>query len=301
MNAGNMQHFGLQKYLKGGFAVAAGLIVAIAANHGNCVDLKQASGVDSSVVDTVQLETSEPEASTVMGTAGVAGSTTRQVGEVTEYKYYKSEDREETIPEPGFWAVWFNPIGFIQFGPTAGVEFRTVPNLYVGIHGRYAAMGMVYNMLLEGRADEESYEVGSIEVYPESFGAGLEFKYYVTFPSRPNMLYFGMFSEYMQGGYTAFDDDSYISGSSGSLVPKKLYEDAHKSIGLGATLGHRWRFGPTRKVLLHVGLLTGVAKAFERTKAFYTISGGSPLGPKYDMPRRNEFIFMAEVGIGYGM
>ena len=318
-----MQGFGLRKYLIRQAAMVAGLIAIVIVHHssfgqcgndndckgnricenGQCVDPTPASGL-AAPIDTVRLETPQPEASPAAETVGEMETASHEAVEMTDDD--DDYDESEVIPEPGFWDIWFNPIGFVQFGPTAGVEFRTVPNLYVGVHGRYAAMGMLYNLLLESRANEETgydHEISSIEVYPKSSAVGLEFKYYLTFPSRPHMLYFGMFAEYMWGGYTAFEDtsSSYYDYSYSQYDEVKMYEAVHHSIGMGATVGHRWRFGPTKKVLLTVGLLTGVARPFISTKEFYREDDRDRIDKKINLPLKNEFIFMAEVGIGYGM
>jgi hypothetical protein len=174
-----------------------------------------------------------------------------------------------------------------------GLEFRVATNFYIGVHARYAAFGFLYNRLLSSNAEDENNYVSAIEIDPASFGAGLEFKYYITFTSSPNMLYFGMFVEYIRGGYTAFDesyDDNYRN-----RIQDPIHETEHHSVGMGTTIGHRWRLGENKKVLLTIGLITGVAVPFVNTKTILET------GKEYDMPRDAEFIIMAEVGIGYGM
>ncbi|MBN1575934.1 MAG: hypothetical protein JW913_05240 [Chitinispirillaceae bacterium] len=306
MTAGSIQSVGLYRSSIGRLAVIAGMFVAVLMqqSYGQCGNDNDCKGdricvnnqcvdpaptpanVPAPQVEPLKLDTVKPDRSETVG-----ATETPVIEEIDD-----DDEVRETFAEPGFWDFWFNPIGFIQFGPTAGVEFRTAPNLYIGLHGRYAAMGMLYNLLLEGRAAEETDWTTSIEVDPTSAGVGLELKYYITFPSRPHMLYFGMFGEYMWGGYTAFEDDNYYYNSSSiDTYQDTIYVASHQSIGMGATLGHRWRFGESRKVLLTVGLITGVARPFKNIKEYPRPTG------KVNVPKKNEFIFMAEVGIGYGM
>ncbi|MBN1306844.1 MAG: hypothetical protein JXA18_02935 [Chitinispirillaceae bacterium] len=320
MSAGSMQPAGLRRCAGGHFAMIAGMVVAVLVQrplygecsndndckgdricvNSRCVDPAPQPDVnDTPAVETLPIDTLKPQ--TTDSRPETIGATT-EAPEVEKIEDDEDDEARETFPEPGLWDIWFNPVGFIQFGPTAGVEFRTAPNLYIGLHSRYAAMGMLYNLLLESRAESETnWNVSTIEVYPQSAAAGLELKYYITFPSRPHMLYFGMFGEYMWGGYTAFEDAYYSGSSYNEYEDEKLYEAWHQSVGMGATIGHRWRFGESRKVLFTVGLITGVARPFASTKEYYSQIDRSRIDRKVDLPKRNEFIFMAEVGIGYGM
>ena len=163
--------------------------------------------------------------------------------------FYEMDEIEKITKEPrisvksfgkplGKSAFYFNPLGFLQFGPTLGAEFGIVSNTFFDVHLRYSALGVVYQALeSDGFEDEVSF--GSM-----AFGAG--FKQFIDNPYLPNRFYFGGFIEYGWGG------------SRGDLDTEWEWEAEDAYIVFLTNFGHRWRF-PSR-IFVNFGLFAGIVK-----------------------------------------
>ncbi len=197
----------------------------------------------------------------------------------------------------GNWTFWVNPLGFVQFGPTLGVERRTVGNLYAGMHFRYAAMGAIYTAMETHGVDDE--------VWMGSAAVGVEAKYYAELSRSPHLFYYGLFGEYAWGGRNSKWVDQVYDPSTMSYTDEtRGYEDRSTSLVLGGTLGWRWRFGADRKVLLSLGILCGVARELTEGRSYLSTTDNS-WHDQYDdgdVGRlSSRFFGTLELGLGYGM
>ncbi len=203
-------------------------------------------------------------------------------------------ESSETAPHIGPWAFWINPLGFVQFGPTIGVEFKTIRTLFLGAHFRYAAMGALYNAIEADAGYEEE-----AEIWMGSGALGVEAKYYASLGNSPHFLYYGMFGEYVWGGHTLYQGGEHVRDSTtGAYVEQGLSAIStarSTSAVLGSTLGVRWRLGPDHKVLLSLGLLSGVARELS-DQVDYVDERGT-----IELAHDNVFFGMLELGIGFGM
>lgn len=96
---------------------------------------------------------------------------------------YMQSDNEGTtsIKRVG---IWLNPLGFLQFGPVAGVEFRLNENMAVNVHTRVPSLGVLSYLI---REDVEKIT---------GFCVGGGFLYF--FGTRQHKPYAGIMFEYEQ-------------------------------------------------------------------------------------------------------
>ena len=202
----------------------------------------------------------------------------------TSGKNEKKENKDYTKKELGKRTVWVNPLGFLQFGPTIGYEQRLGDSFFLGIHLRYAAMGLIYTVIVS----DNDTEVGM-----GSAAVGFEAKYYLKFKRNPHSLYYGLFSEFAWGNHKEYEEN-YDKGQTPSTNERVLIYDArHRSVIFGGTIGYRWRFGEEKQVLLTLGLLSGMSRDLLKERIYKNpdITIEQPLG--------NTFFGNAEFAIGF--
>lgn len=187
---------------------------------------------------------------------------TEVVAEKVKEDRVRNEEVESDVDysnaEIGDQVIWVNPLGFLQFGPTIGYEHRLGDAFYLGPHFRYAALGLIYNEIVEENDDPE-IGMGSAAI-------GLSGKYYMRFKNHPHSLYYGLFTEFAWGNRKEFE--SSWDGNDDSSDREFLYEAIHRTLVLGGTLGWRWRIGEDKKTLLSLGVLCGTSRDLKSERTY---------------------------------
>lgn len=159
--------------------------------------------------------------------------------------------------ELGVFDIWVNPMGFIMFGPTIGLELRIAPATYLMGSYRAAGIDILYNSI-KMAANEE-------DVLPSSTGLGLGVKHFFKVGRSGHLLYIG-------GGTEFLIQKSKIerSGSIEDMWGNSYYDRAvykyTKGISILTHDGFRFRLGENKKLLLSIGLSFGmfIETSYER-------------------------------------
>ena len=123
-------------------------------------------------------------------------------------------------------SFYFEPLGFVQFGPIFGIEIGTGSNLMIDAHLRYSAGGLIYRAISTEFEPEQELNPGSMAV-----GGGI--RYFFPRTRSPHRPYLGGFFEYGWESGTGDEGD----------YDEWTWESRH--IVFGADGGFRFRFGNT--------------------------------------------------------
>jgi hypothetical protein len=164
-------------------------------------------------------------------------------------------------------AWMFNPLGFIQFGPSLSAEFAVSPNTFVGPHIRFVGLGLLSHVISD---NEESVTNGSF---------GLLFRQFLSDPS-PRRMYIGGTAEFGWGT------------SKGSVGYTDEWKGNVSLLAFMGNVGHRWRF--ESGFFVNVGAFAGFA--LEIKDEWWEIAT-----PNMVFQSGNDLYiaFMAEVSIGF--
>ena len=121
--------------------------------------------------------------------------------------------------------VYMNPLGFLQFGPTLGVEIPNGASAYFDLHVRMQGLGALMHALWD---DTKIHQVG--------LGGG-----YRGFSGSPDSR-----NRYYAGGVVEFVWSPY---------GKNDYEGRGLGFVAAGQVGHRWRFASG--IFLNLGVLAG--------------------------------------------
>ncbi len=160
-----------------------------------------------------------------------------------------------------------NPLGFVQFGPLAQLEFCFSPGLYGLAHVRMHGLGLLSHLLAS--AEPEYY----------AFAVGTGLRYFFVSSQVPHAPYVGFIAEF---GYNPYFGDV-----------DTIWEYAGTSMYLtfAANGGYRWRFG---SFLVQVGAYAGISPTLYSQWHYLT----SP-SVAYDGDLDVLFFGMLEVSIGW--
>jgi hypothetical protein len=134
-------------------------------------------------------------------------------------------------PEPAV-TLLFQPLGFLQYGPAAEVEFRLTPALYLSAHVRANGLGLLTHLLT----------TDGTEFWGVAAGAGLR---YLLYPDASPHAWF-------VGGLV----EAGVNGYYGDVGLVTAYHGAAVFMVVAANGGFRWRFG---SFLLEAGAYAGIS------------------------------------------
>jgi opacity protein-like surface antigen len=178
--------------------------------------------------------------------------------------------------------LYVHPLGFVQFGPLIGLEFRANDGLTIDVHWRYAKLGFTYAALVQALNPDETKDI--------SFGAmgfGSQVRYYFPLSRRAGRPYFGGMFEYsIDKGTTEKGEDWESTYDSRQMV-------------FCATGGYRYRIGTGFNMTL--GLMAGCAFGISNEWSYtdqVTPYNPSKAGIQENDPVTIPFA-MLELGIGW--
>ena len=165
--------------------------------------------------------------------------------------------------------IYVNPLGLLQFGPIFGAGFKADPNIMIGGHFRYTAMGAA-TWIIHALDDEEPGL--------DSFAVGIDIKYFFDNQNKsPHRMYMGGTIEYGKGSYTG--DDGWDE-----------WEGEYTEVVIVGNMGYRWRFASG--LFLNAGGYFGFAIDLDN-EWWYT----DDKSDKYDS-KGTTLVLMAEFTIG---
>lgn len=168
-------------------------------------------------------------------------------------------------------SIYFNPLGFVQFGPVIGAEFLIHPGIYGDVHFRYTALGLLY------RSIESENKTARVSFGSAAFGVGG--KYFL-----PNFL---SSDQFYVGGVTDFgwgstrSKDSYLDWKG-----KNFYIDVMGNFG--------YRKSCSSGLLLSMSLFAGLSPTLKHT--WWYVSEPDNI---FKEPHKVAFIGMLEFSIGW--
>ena len=105
------------------------------------------------------------------------------------YSYSQNNNELKKTPElkPTRFALYVNPLGFLQFGPIAGAEITVRSHFIFGIHARITSLGLLSRAIT---ADAEDGRPTSVS----GWGAGTDMKFIKS--SSGSGFYFGFLNDF---------------------------------------------------------------------------------------------------------
>ncbi len=191
-----------------------------------------------------------------------------EIQPVVEQQPSKQEEQDKQ----GRVNLLIHPLGFLQFGPIVGTEIRVGQSMFIDIHFRYAALGLLYNLIVDG--DTKMY----------SMAAGLGTKWLIKRRNSPHGFYIGGFTDFGWGAN--IQNEGYSDE----------WEGEHKYFAIASTEGFRWRF--SRGFILNLGLMAGIAFEIEDDWE-YTDYNHPDYGEKKYSDEDVYFFGMVEVSLGW--
>lgn len=172
--------------------------------------------------------------------------------------------------ELGKVSVYGNPLGFLQFGPIVGVDFKVAPKFTIGGHLRYASLGAL--TWATAASDDEEPEM-------DNFGIGVDCRYFFLTESGPRHApYIGGIAEYYSGSFTGSDSWDWEGDTDGFVI--------------AANGGYRWRM--SSGFFLNTGGYLGMSSEHSEWK--YT--SGAKKG-KTEKEDEGTLFLMAELSLGW--
>lgn len=129
-----------------------------------------------------------------------------------------------------------NPLGLLQFGPIAQMEFQVSKQGYVVPHVRIPYLGVLYHVITWDSSSDET------NVSPLALGLGAGYK--AMFPVEKGAWYLGGALDY------SFGSSDGVDGST--------WESTFSNLAIMSNGGFRWRSAKKRSVL-SLGAYVGVA------------------------------------------
>lgn len=160
-----------------------------------------------------------------------------------------NKKKTNNVNRLGVFDIWINPMGFIMFGPTIGLEVRIAPATYLMGSYRAAGIDILYNSIKKAANEED--------ILPSSTGLGLGVKHFFKVGSGGHLLYVG-------GGTELLIQNSKIerSGSIEDMWGNLYYDRAVYKYSKGISIlthdGFRFRLGENKKLLLSLGFSFGI-------------------------------------------
>jgi hypothetical protein len=162
-----------------------------------------------------------------------------------------------------------DPLGFLQFGPVAQLEFQFFPGLYGYVHARLNGLGLLPWLLYSS----------SPAIY--SFAVGPGVRYFFLSKDSPHAPFLGFLTEI---GYTPYSANTgYTDALEGTAI----------NLTFGANAGYRWRFGT---LIVQVGAYAGASPRM--SSVWHYLS--TPTDQHTD-PADVVFFGMLDVSIGWEM
>jgi len=169
----------------------------------------------------------------------------------------------------------FNPLGFLQFGPTFELEFASSPTFVWGPRVRYDSLGLLNHVA--GIIDYEDISMANF-----AFGGG--FKAFFLKNDTLNHFYLGGAVEYGMG--TGYDDKGLTNEFKGEW----------SYLALLTNFGYRWRSESGFRV--NLGVISGFAQGL-KDEGYYTGgSGGGGNGIIYEYDTETVVFGMLECSLG---
>ena len=170
-------------------------------------------------------------------------------------------------------AIYFNPLGVVQFGPMAGAEIRVLPNIVFDLHLRWAALGLIYQALeSEGFEDDVSFA---------SAAAGFGARHFFGTAGSPNRFYVGGVFEYFWGFTSGADEIGDWEGEDAGIV-------------LATNVGYRWIF--PSGFFVNVGGFAGFGRDLKND---WWYEGHT--STVFEIPSETTVFGMLEVSFGLGI
>jgi len=128
------------------------------------------------------------------GTKEVINNTTK----MAQNNNTKSEPKVILEEKPKIFGVYFNPLGFIQFGPMLGVELMPNKNFIIDAHLRFSGVGALMYVTTENSSGDAPTSISGV-------GIGGGFKYYS--PHRFGGVYIGPMIEFCSQTQNYYQND----------------------------------------------------------------------------------------------
>jgi hypothetical protein len=174
-----------------------------------------------------------------------------------------AEDREPAA------ALFLQPLGLLQFGPMAEVEFRLAPALSMSAHVRAQGLGLLSHLLV----------TEAVEYWGMAAGVGM--RYFIYPGAGPNAWFVGGMA------------DIGLLGFSGDAGLATAYHGISLFTVFAANAGFRWRFGA---FILELGVYAGVGPTI-----FSNYQVDANPGITYDAATPFTFFGMGELSLGIAL
>lgn len=183
----------------------------------------------------------------------------------------KSKNKE--IDRSTRFGIYANPLGFVQFGPIAGMELTIASRVVLDAHARFSSVGLLMYVVTESKDGGTPYKVSGM-----GLGGGLKY----MIPSRIGGLYLGMYIE--NGWQTQYYDEN----------EPWIWQEDVKYFVTAANIGYKFKF--SSGFFLKTGAIFGTANVFE-DKWYYTrnYNGDSSI---HDAGSEVQPFGMLELGLG---
>lgn len=174
-------------------------------------------------------------------------------------------------PDAGWSAIYFQPLGFLQFGPIIGGEVAASPNVTIGAHLRIPSLGLLSYVAAYNASDGAPDQMSG-------FGLGADINYFPV--SARNGFYVGFVTEYISTSQLYLQGDIYE------------WQDKTSFFLLAANGGYKWGF--PSGFFVSTGLLLGDA---------VPLSGKWHYTQGYDTTEKNDdlsgaVIYMLQLTVG---
>jgi len=197
-------------------------------------------------------------------------------GECVEPSTESSGTEKKSSSKPlGAVNIYFQPLGFVQFGPIVGLEIKVAEIAVLDAHWRYSKLGVAYNAIAGTFLDDDEYLLPS----SMAFGGGVRFLIPTKSPHRP---YAGALFEFNLEKRIEDEDQSYES------------ERDSRSLVFATAGGYRFRIGNSFNLSLGgmFGAAFDVYKKWWYTNIYYEPG-------KFDGKHRVHPFGMLEVALGW--
>jgi hypothetical protein len=170
-----------------------------------------------------------------------------------------------------------NLVGIALYGPIIQVEFKVTDRSYIVPWIRYNYAGFVSTYEWTNNEDDSEYNPSSI-----SIAAG--YRSYIKGNSRKQSIYCGIFGEFIhENGLHNMNSDYE-------------YEQTRQAIAVYANLGYQWKI--KRNLYLNLGILPGFAFDLKNQGLY---SSGASEGLEYDDFKKNKFVGMFDISLGWNL
>lgn len=168
---------------------------------------------------------------------------------------------KQDLGPPGKFAIQFNPLGFLQFGPSIETDFAISDNMFFHTQLRFASLGLAYYAIASDGFENE-VALGNMAI-------GVGFKLLQERAGVPHRFYSGGAFEYQ-------------------------WESKSRELVFWLYGGHRWRY-PT-KSFLNLGFIGGVA--IQTKNEWWYTNNTNDIRIRYD-PKKFLPILMLELSFGW--